>query len=345
MSEADRIDGIIESGLGVFSKARFNSLLNVRTATLVGTRRELAGLGYAEVSTSSLVNVAGSCENPYASFTLNYYGREVHLSQSAQLQLEALVVRLHRSVFTVNNSFREEIYHDPEAEGRRLSEFTLIEMEKPYLGMGPEETLTAVIDENERVIKGVTRAVLEECESDVALLGGRVDYLRNVVEQPFERLTYDEALALLNKDGGSYTFGDDLGIVEERKILTYFDGRPTFVTHYPTAIKFFNMKRMPDDQRVYSTDLLMPRLGETCAAAVREEDVETIRGYLLDSKIATYVQERKGDPLEQFGEYLSMLEQEPPTVRAGWGIGLERYVGFLLNSNDILETIAYRPTP
>jgi aspartyl/asparaginyl-tRNA synthetase len=112
------MDNIIATGLGKFSKEKFNALLNVRSSALIGLRSELTKESYTEVSTSSLVNIAGSCENPYASFTLNYYGHEAHLSQSAQLQLEALVIRLKRGVFTVNNSFREENYDDPEAKGR-----------------------------------------------------------------------------------------------------------------------------------------------------------------------------------------------------------------------------------
>ena len=336
------MSNVISTGLGKFSKEKFNALLNVRSSALTALRAELVRNGYTEVSTSSLVNIAGSCENPYASFTLNYYGREAHLSQSAQLQLEALVIRLKRGVFTVNNSFREENYDDPEAKGRRLSEFTLLEPEKPYEGLSAEEALNEIIKTEEKIIKSATREVLEHYEKDIALLGGKIDYLKSVLDKSFARLTYDEALKLLNKEGENYKFGDDLNVKEERKILAHFDNIPTFVTHYPAKIKFFNMKRTPDGERVYSVDLLMPRLGETIGGAVREEDGEKIKSYLLGSKIANYIKERHGDPLEPFREYFNLFEQEKPTLRGGFGIGFERFVGFLLNSNDILETIAYR---
>lgn len=334
--------GVIATGLGKFSKEKFNALLNVRSAALGAIRHALIMDGYTEVSTSSLVNIAGSCENPYASFSLNYYGREAHLSQSAQLQLEALVIRLKRGVFTVNNSFREENYDDPEAKGRRLSEFTLIEPEKPYEGLTPDPALDAIIATEERIIKTAVKSILESYEQDIHLLGGNVEYLTSVLEKPFNRLTYDEAIDRLNQAGGNYQFGDDLGVVEERKILADFGSIPTFVTHYPAAIKFFNMKRTPDQDRVYSVDLLMPRLGETTGGAVREEDGEKIKTYLLDSRVAKYIQDQGGDPLEPFKEYFNLFEQEQPTLRGGFGIGFERFVGFLLNSNDILDTIAYR---
>ena len=169
---------IISTGLGDFSKEKFNALLNVRDTALSALRSALVRDGHTEVSTSSLVNIAGSCENPYASFKLNYYGREAHLSQSAQLQLEALVIRLKRGVFTVNNSFREENYDDPEAKGRRLSEFTLIEPEKPYEGLTAEEALDQIIATEEKVIKSAIKEVLDNCENDIILLGGKVDYLK-----------------------------------------------------------------------------------------------------------------------------------------------------------------------
>ena len=237
---------VISTGLGDFSKEKFNALLNVRGVALSALRSALVKDGHTEVSTSSLVNIAGSCENPYASFKLNYYGHEAHLSQSAQLQLEALVIRLKRGVFTVNNSFREENYDDPEAKGRRLSEFTLIEPEKPYENLTAEGALNQIIALEEKTIKGAIKEVLENCEKDIMLLGGNVDYLKSVLQKNFARLTYDEALELLNKAGGNYKFGDDLNVKEERKILTHFDNVPTFVSHYPAKIKFFNMKRTPD---------------------------------------------------------------------------------------------------
>lgn len=332
----------IGSALGVFSKKKFNALLDVRSAALQAFREELIKEGYTEVSTSSLVNIAGSCENPYASFALNYYGREAHLSQSAQLQLEALVIRLKREVFTVNSSFREENFDDPEAKGRRLSEFTLIEPEKPYGGLTAKEALNAIIRTEEKIIQNVTKKVLHNNVREIALLGGEVDYLSSITKKPFARLTYDGAIKILNDQGGRYHFGDDLNIKEERSILEYFGNRPTFVTYYPACIKFFNMKRTKDNKRVYSADLLLPPLGEAVGGAVREEDGRKIKKYLLQSKVAAYIRKNGGSPLQSFQEYFNLFGEEKPLLRGGFGIGFERYIGFLLDSNDILETIAYR---
>jgi asparaginyl-tRNA synthetase len=331
----------ITTGLGRFSKAKFAALVNVRCTALEGLRNALKNSGHNEVTTSSLVNIAGSCENPYASFTLNYYGRDAHLSQSAQLQLEALVIRLKAHVFTVNNSFREENYDDPDASGRRLSEFTLIESERPYKSADPESALKELIDFEELVFKSGIKAVLQRCEFDINALGGDSDYIRSSLHAPFNRIRYEDVLDLLNDTGCKYQYGHDLNISDERKILKHFDNHPTFVTHFPAAIKFFNMKRTPDGLGTYSVDLLTPTLGETSGGAIREENGDAIKEYLLSSTIADYIRENNGDPLEQFGEYIALFDQEPPVLRGGFGIGYERFIGFLIHSNDILNTIAY----
>ena len=332
---------IISTGMGDFSKKKFNALVNVRATALDGLREALKYRGYSEVTTSTLVNIAGSCENPHASFKLNYYSKEAHLSQSAQIQLEKLVIGLNRRVFTVNNSFREENYDDPEAKGRRLSEFTLVEPERPYGGLQPEQALDRIIEEQTEVIKYVTQKVVEICGRDITKLGGDAEYLRKTVLTRFERITYDEAIERLNREGGDFKFGGDLGVLAERALLKQFGDIPTFVTHYPTSIKFFNMKRMPDGQRVYSVDLLTPRLGETSGGAIREENGDVIKQQLRESKIGDYLLKMGQDPVIPFSDYFNVFEQEPPLLRGGYGIGFERFVGFLLQSNDILDTVRY----
>ena len=139
-------NNFISTKSGDYSVEKFNNLIDIRRDTLHTIRKYLERNGYTEVLTAVLVNIAGSCENPYASFKLPYYGKEAHLSQSAQLQLEKLVVGLKRKVFTINNSFREEDYEDPDTSGRRLSEFTLIEPEIPFSGNNDNENLNSLMN-------------------------------------------------------------------------------------------------------------------------------------------------------------------------------------------------------
>ncbi len=335
----------IKTALGEFDKEKFNALIDLRHFTLENIRRYFHENGRpAEVTTSSLVNIAGSCENPHASFTVNYYGKEAHLSQSAQLQLEALVLRLQRPVFTVNNSFREENYDDPEQTGRRLSEFTLIEAEFPaYWGARPEDALDMLIHEQKRIASYVTHMNISYgCKDSIKLLGGNIDSLQKVQSTDIKEISYDQALELLNAQGGKYVFGEDLGIKEERIILNHFNNKPVIITYFPASLKFFNLKRTPDSLRTYSSDLLLPPLGETIGGGMREENGEVIKKHYLESRVASFIREKGQDPLAPFQEYFSIFEQEEPLLRVGYGLGFERFIGFLLNSNDILNTIAYR---
>ncbi|MBI2004293.1 hypothetical protein HYS72_02400 [Candidatus Pacearchaeota archaeon] len=333
---------VIQTGFGKFSKQKFNALINVRSASLQAIREALQSEGYTEVSVSSMVNIAGSCEDPYSSFSLNFYGKQAYLSQSAQLQLESLVIRLKRNIFAINSSFRAEDYEDPEKKGRMLSEFTLIEPEGPFENKEPENALNELIELIERIIKNSTNEILKNASKDVEFLGGDLEYLKKISKAKFNRITYNEALKILSKKGKEYKFSTDLGIKEEREILKYFNNVPTFVTNFPAEIKFFNMKRMSDGKRVYSVDLLLPKLGESVGGALREENGEKVKQYLFESKIGKFLKEKNINPDITFGPYLSLFEQEKAPLRGGFGIGFERFVGFILGSTDILETIAFR---
>jgi asparaginyl-tRNA synthetase len=336
-------DPFFSTPLGAFSREKFAALLKVREAALDGLRRCLKGRGYSEVTVATLVNVAGSCESPYSSFTLPYYGRAAHLSQSAQLQLEALVIRLGRGFFTVNSSFREEHFEDPEAAGRRLSEFTLVEPERPFPGLSAVAALEELIGEIEGVVKSALADVLKEASDEVVLLGGNIGNLQAAVAAPFCRVSYEEALRLLNSKGlGPYTFGDDLGIREERVILAHFDNTPTFLTRYPAHLKFFNIKRTADERLALSVDLLAPRLGETVGGAVREQDGVVIKRQLMQSNIARYAQEKGFGAVAPFQQYFDLFADGTAPLRAGYGVGFERFVAFVLGCNDILQTVAYR---
>jgi asparaginyl-tRNA synthetase len=335
----------ITTARGVFSKERLDALTNVRFHALKALRNSLDDSGFREVTTSSLVNVAGSCENPNASFRLNYYGREAHLSQSAQIQLEMLILRLKKAFYTVNTSFREETYDDPENETRHLGEFTLVEAEFPSNKTDPEQILDELIAFEEKTVKHGLRSVLTHCPSDIAFLGGNINALEKSAKEAFGRVSYTQAIAILNeKNKGHYNFGDDLGIREEQALLHHFNSTPVFITGFPAKIKFFNMKKTDDGQSTYSVDLIAPRLGEMSGGAVREEKKDKIENYLQSSKIAQTVDQRLGPgaTIQQFSEYFAALAQEGPVPRAGFGIGFERFIGFILNSSDILNTIEHR---
>jgi len=355
----------ISAGDRTLSKEKLLALSLLRHTVLEEIRTTLRErLEYLEATPSTLVNIAGSCENPRASFKVDYYGRPAYLSQSAQLQLEALVLRLQRGFFTVNNSFREEHFEDPETPGRRLSEFTLIEAEKPRRGeyqgeVRPQNALQALMHEQQILIARVLGKALKDDREKIDRLcreshrGGesQTEYLGKVYLLALGNIaqwTYDQALQRLNESefsqqqGKQYRFGDDLGTLEERELIRQNEGMPLFITHHPASLKFFNMKRTPDGRSVYSVDLLMPKLGETIGGAVREADGNVIREQLEASKVGAFMREQGISFPGPFAEYFRTLAEEPLTPRAGYGIGFERLMGFLIGSTDILDTVAYR---
>lgn len=194
--------------------------------------------------------------------------------------------------------------------------------------------------EQQIIIRNVLDNVLRYCQKDIEELDGNWQGLCKASRGHFHEITYVDAIRLLNAYGGNYLFGDDLGIKEERQLLGIFGNEPTFVTNYPASLKFFNTKR--NGPAAYSIDLLLPPLGETIGGAVREKDGNKIRQQLHESNVGKYLKERGRDPEAPFAEYLKLFEQEKPTLRGGYGIGFERFIGFILGSNDILDTIAYR---
>lgn len=345
-SEISSEKDLIWTPLGNISKSSYWPLVEVRATALKALREGIEKEGHTEVTTSSIVNVAGSCENPNFSFPLDFHGKPAFLVQSAQLQLEVLVLRMNKGVYTVNNSFREENYEDPESAGRRLSEFTLVEAEKPYPALNPAVILEKNISVLGRVIKHAIGKCLSEVSNSISFLAesrtAHVNYLEKVVRSDFSVISYQDALRVLNQKRESVRFGDDLTMKHERLLLAYSGGTPLFVTQHPASIKYFNMKRSLDGKICFSVDLLMPKLGETAGGSVRAETIGETRIQLKDSKMGEYYREHGLDPETFFHEHFKAMGEEKPTPRAGFGIGFERFAAFLLESNDILHTVRYK---
>ncbi|MHB8336862.1 MAG: amino acid--tRNA ligase-related protein [Ignavibacteriaceae bacterium] len=333
----------ITTKTGNYSNKKFNALIDLRRDTLSIIREALVKEGFTEVLTAVLVNIAGSCENPYASFKLPYYGKDAHLSQSAQLQLEKIVVGLKRKVFTVNNSFREENFEDPENNGRRLSEFTLVEPEMPFDIDEPENNLLVLINLVEKIIKEVISHNLNNNEKMLLELGANLILLESCLKKEFKIISYSDAITILNNNnGGGYSIGYNFSIKEEKLLLKYFNNVPFFITNFPYYHKLFNIKNRPDNDFTYSFDFIAPRLGETVGGGLREEDYNLVYSQLMNSKVGKFLKENNENPKQVFEEYFSALEQQEKVPRGGFGIGFERLIGFLINSNDILNTITYR---
>jgi asparaginyl-tRNA synthetase len=305
------------------------ALILLRGTLLKTTRAFLETEGFVEVTTPTITGLTGACEDFSTLFPLDYFGHKAFLTQTAQLHLEPLI---HSSalqrVYSINHSYRAE----PRADKRHLTEFILIE---PEIGYGELKT---IIDIEERLVSCVVKSVLETRHEELELLGADIAMLATI-KPPFRCITYTEAVEQLNKMGIETEWGDDLDRKREIAILEWTQF-PTFVTHYPLELKFFNMRQSREDPRVVNAvDLLLPGVGEVCGGAEREEDPKRLRERLMKSSAMQQLL-AAGGSADDYEWYLQLRERNSIPY-AGFGMGLERLVQFIIGSNSCLDSIEY----
>jgi asparaginyl-tRNA synthetase len=323
----------------------FRNLLAVRQAAISGARAHYEAGGLREVAVPVLVGITGACENVSTLFRVAG-GERVHLTQTGQLALEHALCAT-KGVFCVTSSFRTDRIDD-----RHLHEFTLIEEEiscdHPNVGMpvatyDPAQMFEVLLSRITDAVKAIISSCLRTCPEAVSQLGGDLDYQADVLAKDFYRVTYTDAIGMLNKaTDRSLSLGTDLGAAQERDLLAIvareMDGplRPTFVTHYPKDIKFFNMRVDDSDPGlVQSADLLLPGAGEAVGSAVREHRYDTLVDRLVTSTMFTHIVEQGLATLRDFEPYLDVIRHGRTSPHAGYGIGLERVLQFLIGTTDI----------
>jgi asparaginyl-tRNA synthetase len=264
-----------------------------------------------------------AAEGGAEAFQIDYFGRPGYLSQTAQLYLEALLVPNER-VYGLTPSFRAEKSRTP----RHITEFQHLEVELAWCDL---EGLMAFI---ERMWISVCRQVADRRPKELLQLGRPPDELR-AFTAPFPRIRYADAIATLSAQGLPVSWGSDLGTAEERA-LTLESASPVFLTHFPREVKAFYMLRSPDDPRTAeAADLLGPEgYGEIIGASARETNIE----YLLESLRA-----RNIDPAAY--EWYLDLRRHGNVPHAGFGLGIERLLRWMLRREHIRDTTPFPRTP
>ncbi len=307
-----------------FESNETKALVKIESAVLNSARNYLAEDGFVEVIVPHITKATGACENPDSLFEVVYFNEKLkpYLSQTGQLYLETVVPFLEK-VWCYGPSFRKE----EKVDDRHLTEFTLLEMEF----CGNFDLLLSKIEELIKVMIDASVFHKEELETL------EVDYRRlENITIPFKRITYDEAISLLNLD-----WGDDLTNVSEKFLIEKFGNRPLFVTHFPEHIKFFNMRRNSDNPKVVnSADLLLPFSGEAVGAAEREIRYEIVKEKLEKSPMFGRLVE-KGRGVNDFDWYLNSMKVNKSCPHAGCGIGIERVIQFILARNDIRQSTIF----
>lgn len=316
----------------------------IRGAALAGVRDHYSALDLPEVHVPVLVGITGACENVSTLFKVADSPR-VHLTQTGQLALEH-ALRFTSGVCCVTPSFRTD-----EIDERHLNEFTLVEEEfshtHPSVDMAvydPAAMFEHLLDHITLAVRAIGARVVDTCGADVRRLGGDPDRVAGLLAEPFVRITYTDAVELLQGSGVTVRWGDDLGAAQEAKVVELVAAAnglpegPTFITHYPSEIKFFNMRVDDADPRcVQSADLVLPNAGEAVGSAVREHNHDALLARLTGSTMYRHLVERGMATLADFEAYLTTIKEGRTAPHAGYGIGLERVIQFIIGSPDIRD--------
>src|SRR5437764_1785066 len=305
------------------------ALIRLRGTLLKAIRHFMESEDFVEVTTPTITSLTGACEDFSTLFPLDYFGNRAFLTQTAQLHLEPLVhSQALRRVYSVNHSYRAE----PRADHRHLTEFVLIE---PEIGFGNLQTL---LDIEARLVSTLVQKALETRREALELLGADIAMLETI-KPPFRRITYSAAVDQLNKMGIATEWGDDLDRRREIALLEWTQF-PTFITHYPMELKFFNMRQNREDERVVNAvDLLLPGVGEVCGGAEREEDPVRLRQRLMTSPAMKHLL-AAGGSAEDYEWYLRLRDHDSIPY-AGFGMGFERLVQFITGSESCLNCVEY----
>jgi len=269
-----------------------------------------------------------ACEGTTTLFETNYFGEKAYLTQSGQLYMEAAAMALGK-VYCFGPTFRAE----KSKTRRHLTEFWMVEPEIAYAEL---EDIMALAEE---FIAYIVQRVLENKKEELAQLERDTAPLEKIVP-PFPRLHYDQAVELLKKKGIPFEYGNDFGGTDETVISNAFE-KPVMVHRYPAQVKAFYMKRDPEDPtKALCVDILAPEgKGEIIGGGQREDDYETLVQRIQEHRL----------PLSAFEWYLD-LRRYGTVPHAGFGLGIERTVGWICGLSHVRETIPfprmlYRLTP
>ena len=262
-----------------------------------------------------------ACEGTSSLFETQYTEDEkAYLSQSGQLYLEPAAAALGK-VYCFGPTFRAE----KSKTRRHLREFWMVEPEVAFL------EIDGLMDLAEEFVKELTARVLDRRKEDLKRLERDVAKLDPVASKPFPRISYREAVEILQKKGFPVKFGDDLGGDEETALTEGFD-TPVMVTRYPSSIKAFYMQPDPQNPDVaLCLDMLAPEgYGEIIGGSQRIHDHD-----LLLSRI-----QQHNLPLEAFQWYLD-VRKYGTFPHSGFGMGLERFVAWMCGVPHLRECIPY----
>jgi asparaginyl-tRNA synthetase len=307
-----------------------NGFFWVHTPIITCSDCEGAGAMF-KVSTLDLANPPRTPDG-HLDFTKDFFGKPANLTVSGQLNVETYCMALSK-VYTFGPTFRAENSNT----ARHLAEFWMIEPEIAFADLSTDADLA------EAFLKYIFRALLNERPDDMKFFAERIDKeciwrLEKFVDSSFERMTYTDAVSILQKSGKKFEFpvrwGMDLQSEHERYLTEEHVGRPVVVMNYPKEIKAFYMRMNDDGKTVAAMDVLAPGIGEIIGGSQREERLD-----VLDARL-----DEIGLNKRVYGWYRD-LRRYGTAPHAGFGLGFERTILYATGIANIRDVIPFPRTP
>ena len=306
-----------------------NGFTYVHTPIFTGSDCEGAGEMF-QVTTLDLNDVPKT-EDGKVDYSKDFFKRPVNLTVSGQLEAEAMAMAFGK-VYTFGPTFRAE----KSFTTRHAAEFWMIEPEMAFCD------LNGYMDNAEAMIKYVIRYVLDNCPDEMAFFNqfidkGLVERLELVANSEFGRISYTEAIEILEKNNKKFQYpvewGVDIQTEHERYLTEVVYKKPVFVTDYPKEIKSFYMKQNADGKTVAAADMLVPGIGELIGGSQREEDY---------GKLVARMDELGMDKTNY--EWYLNLRKFGGVEHAGYGLGFERMIMYLTGIQNIRDVLPFPRT-
>ena len=320
-----RVRSVAAFGIHRFFQER--GFVYVHTPIITASDCEGAGEMF-QVTTLDLNDVPRT-EDGGVDYAQDFFGKPASLTVSGQLNAENFAMAFG-DVYTFGPTFRAEKSNTQ----RHAAEFWMIEPEMAFCD------LTGYMDVAEDMIKYVIRYVMDQCPEELKFFNafvdkGLLDRLQHVVSSDFGRVSYTEAVDILQKSGEKFDYpvswGCDLQTEHERYLTERHFQKPIFVTDYPKEIKAFYMRLNPDGKTVAAADCLVPGIGEIIGGSQREERLEVLEGRIREL----------GMKPEDYWWYLD-LRRYGTCTHAGFGLGFERLIMYLTGVSNIRD-VALHP--
>lgn len=300
--------------------------------TPIITAADTEGAGEQFIVSSLNMDALPKHSDGSVDFSKDFFHRPAYLTVSGQLNAEAMACAL-TDVYTFGPTFRAENSHTP----RHLAEFWMMEPEMAFCD------LTQTMDMAEHYVKEMIEHILEHCSEDMEFFDKWIEKdlikrLKNALENEFARISYTEAIKILEKSGKTFEFpvkwGVDLQSEHERYLSETHFQKPVFLFDYPEKIKAFYMRKNEDGKTVAALDLLVPKIGELLGGSQREERLD-----VLEKKILAF-----GLEPDNYWWYLQ-LRKYGSVPHSGFGVGFERLIQFATGVENIRDVIPFPRYP